>query len=550
VAKPALLCVDDDPEVLQAVQRDLRKQYADRYRVLRASSGEEALDALEQLKLRNDPVALLLSDQRMPGMDGVAFLRRAIEVFPAAKRVLLTAYADTEAAIAAINQVRLDYYILKPWDPPEETLYPILDDLLEDWQASYRPPFEGVRVVGHRWSADSFRVRDFLARNQVPYRWIDVETDAAEAEPLLSAAQTDQLPLVLLPDGQQLADPGSEALATSLGIRRVLDADYFDLVIVGGGPSGLAAAVYGASEGLSTALVERDAPGGQAGQSSRIENYLGFPSGLSGADLTRRAVSQARRFGVQIVSPAEVVSVRLADPYRVVRLADGGELNCQALVVSTGVSYMRLDAPGVDRLTGRGVYYGAARSETIDCQGEEVYVVGAANSAGQAAMYLSQEALRVHILVRGDALRKSMSSYLADRIEQTPNIVVQTCTEVAEAHGDDHLEEITLRNSQTGEQRRCKTSSLFIFIGAQPYTDWLDGVVQRDRRGFLLTGPDVLRQRPGSWAQDREPYLLETSVPGIFAVGDVRATSVKRVASAVGEGSVAVSMIHQYLAGR
>jgi thioredoxin reductase (NADPH) len=550
VAKPSLLCVDDDPDVLRAIQRDLRAQYGDRYRVLRATSGEEALAALQQLADREDPVALLLSDQRMPGLDGVAFLEQATKLYPDAKRVLLTAYADTEAAIAAINRVRLDYYILKPWDPPEETLYPILDDLLGDWQASYRPPFEGVRVVGHRWSAESYRVRDFLARNQVPYRWVDVELDEEARRLLDRAGDGHRLPLVVLPDGRMLQQPSNVEVADVVGLRTPVATPYFDLVIAGGGPSGLAAAVYGASEGLSTALVEREAPGGQAGQSSRIENYLGFPVGLSGADLSRRAVTQARRFGVQIISPAEVVGLRREDPYRVVELADGGELTCQSLVVATGVSYRRLDVPGIDRLSGRGVYYGAARTEAANMADEDVYVVGGANSAGQAAMELARHAARVHLIVRGESLAKGMSSYLVDQIEATGNIVLRPCSEVVEVHGEEHLEAVTVRDKVAGTQQRHPASSLFVFIGAQPYTDWLDGVVQRDGRGFLVTGPGLLRDGTAGWHEDREPYLLETSVPGVFAVGDVRASSVKRVASAVGEGSIAVSFIHQYLASR
>jgi thioredoxin reductase (NADPH) len=549
MAKPILFAVDDDPEVLRAVERDLRRQYGETFRVLRASSGPSALEALEGLKRRNDAVALFLVDQRMPQMTGVEFLEKAIPLFPGAKRVLLTAYADTDAAIRAINTARVDYYLLKPWDPPEENLYPVLDDLLGDWQASYRPPFEGIRIVGHRWSPSAFDVRDFLARHQVPYQWLDVET-SEEAKKLLALVDGEpRLPLVFFPDGTTLPEPPRHELAERIGLKTKAEAPFYDLVIVGGGPAGLAAAVYGASEGLRTLMIEREAPGGQAGTSSRIENYLGFPSGLSGADLARRAVTQAARFGVEILTPQEVTGVRLADPYRIIRLADGGEVSCHALLVATGVSYRKLDVPGADRLADAGIYYGAAMTEAISCRDEDVYIVGGANSAGQAAMYFARYARRVVLLVRGDSLGKGMSQYLVDQIERTSNIEVRLRASVVEARGEHHLEEIDVKDAETGQVETVPARSLFIFIGAQPRTDWLAGVVERDDRGFILSGPDLMHdgKRPAGWPLDRDPFLLETSVPGIFVAGDVRHGSVKRVASGVGEGSISISFIHQYL---
>src|ERR671917_255434 len=515
MVKPVILAVDDDPQVLRAVERDLRRRYARDYRVLRADSGESALDTLGKLKLRGDPVALFLVDQRMPKMTGVEFLEEAIERYPEAKRALLTAYSDTEAAIRAINEVGLDYYLQKPWDPPDQNLYPNLDDMLGDWRADYRPPFEGIKVVGDRWSPDSHRTRDFLARNRVPYRWLDVEGSKEAGEILQNAAE------------QQ----------------------FYDLLIVGGGPSGLAAAVYGASEGLNTVLVEREAPGGQAGTSSRIENYLGFPAGLSGGDLARRAVDQARRFEVEILTPQEVSAVRVEDPYRIVTLGDGTEISCYALIITTGVDYRKLDAPGVARLTGRGIYYGAAQTEALSCKNEDVYIVGGANSAGQAAMYFSKHARKVFILCRSNDLRKSMSDYLVRQIEARDDIEVLLDTNVVAVEGEDHLEQISTKNTRTGETETTPAHSLFIFIGAVPTTDWLDGIVERDERGFLLSGPDLMQEgkRPDGWRPDRDPFLLETSVPGIFVAGDVRHGSVKRCASAVGEGSIAVQFVHQYM---
>ncbi len=552
MTKPAILTVDDDLEVLGAIARDLRQQYSDRFRIIRANSGHSAIEALEQLKLRNETVALLLSDQRMPEMNGVEFIERATIMFPEAKRVLLTAYADTDAAIRAINSAKLDYYLLKPWDPPEEQLYPILDDLLDDWLIVYRPDFEGIRVIGDRWSPRSHQIKDFLARNQIPYQWLDVELEL-EARQLLDYAtngEKPKLPLVLLGDGKQLQQPTNLELAEKIGLQTQAERPFYDLVIVGGGPAGLAAAVYGASEGLSTVMVEKEAPGGQAGSSSRIENYLGFPVGLSGGDLARRGVTQARRFGVEILTPQEAVGVRIEEPYRIIQLADGNEISCHALLIATGVSWRKLKLPGCDRLTGRGVYYGAAKTEAIACKGERVYLVGGANSAGQAAMYFARYASRVTMLVRGDSLTKSMSQYLIAQIEATPNIEVIVHTEVVAVTGENSLETITLFHSDSGTTETVAATSLFIFIGAQPQTTWLDGVVARDERGYILAGVDLKSNqgRLKGWHLPRDPYLLETSVPGIFVAGDVRYNSVKRVASGVGEGSIAIMFVHRYLA--
>jgi len=553
MVKPFLLTVDDDAEVLRAVERDLRARYAERYRVLRADSGQAALEALRSLKKRDEPVALLLVDQRMPHMTGVEFLGQVIDLYPDAKRVLLTAYADTDAAIRAINDAKIHHYLLKPWDPPEEHLYPVLDDLLEEWWASFRPPFEGARVLGTRWQPQSYAIREFLARNRVPYRWLDIETadQNPEVERLKIAlgADASRLPVVFFQDGSSLADPGLAALAEKLGLRTRAEMAFYDLVIIGGGPAGLAAAVYGASEGLRTVMIEKSAPGGQAGMSSRIENYLGFPAGLSGGDLARRGVDQARRFGVEILAPQEATGLRVEGPSRVVKLADGSELGSKALLIATGLSYRKLEVPGAEQLQGRGVYYGAAMTEAAACKDEDVYIVGGANSAGQAAMFFAKYACRVVMLVRGESLSASMSQYLIDQIQQTPNIQVETRSRVVEAHGNGHLEAISILCDRSGQTDRVKAGALFVFIGAEPRTDWLAGVVERDQRGFVLTGTDLVRdsKRPKGWTLDRDPYLPETSVPGIFAVGDVRHGSVKRVASGVGEGSIAVQFIHQYL---
>jgi thioredoxin reductase (NADPH) len=551
--KPILLTVDDDTDVLRAIERDLRSQYGAEYRVISSDSPQGALDLLNGLKLRNDGVALLLADQRMPNMDGVGFLQAARQIFPGAKRALLTAYADTNAAIGAINQANIDYFFLKPWDPPSEHLYPQVDDLLEDWQASYHPAFQGIRVLGTRWSPQCYELRDFLARSHVPYQWIDVEGSANDPETkrLMEALGPDasELPVVLFPDGAKLLNSAPAQVAQKVGLRTRAETSFYDLAIIGGGPAGLAAAVYGASEGLHTVIVEREAPGGQAGMSSRIENYLGFPTGLSGGDLARRAVVQAKRFGVEILAPQSAVNMRTEGPYRILKLADDSEISCHALMIATGVQWRRLEAPGIDRLQGAGVYYGGGSTEALSCKGEIVYIVGGANSAGQAAMNFSKYAERVVILVRGDSLSSTMSQYLIDQIKETPNIQLWTHASVAEVHGDTHLEEVSVLCTDTNKVERVPASSMFIFIGALPRTDWLGNVILRDDRGFILTGPDLMqdRQRPKGWTPDRDPFLLETSVPGIFAVGDVRHGSVKRVASGVGEGSVAVQFIHQYL---
>jgi thioredoxin reductase (NADPH) len=553
MAKPILLSVDDDSDVLRAIERDLRSNYGAVYRVIGSDSPEGALDLLKKLKIRNDSVALLLADQRMPRMDGVEFLKEATRLFPDAKRALLTAYADTTAAIGAINQANINYFFMKPWDPPAEHLYPQLDDLLDDWQASYRPTFEGIRVLGTRWSRRSYELRDFLARNHVPYQWVDVELSANDPETkrLLEALgpEAANLPVVLFPDGTKLLEGAPTEVAQKVGLRTRAQTSFYDLAIVGGGPAGLAAAVYGASEGLHTVMIEREAPGGQAGMSSRIENYLGFPNGLSGGDLARRAVVQAQRFGVEILSPQEAVGVRTEGPYRIIKLADGVEISCHALMIASGVQWRRLEAPGIDRLQGSGVYYGGGATEALSCKGEQVYIVGGANSAGQAAMNFAKFAERVVILVRGDSLASTMSQYLIDQIKEMPNIQLWAHASVSEVHGDTHLEEISVLCSDTNKLERVPASSVFIFIGALPRTEWLGSLVERDERGFLLTGPDLIRdgQHPKGWTLERDPFLLETNVPGIFAVGDVRHGSVKRVASGVGEGSVAVQFIHQYL---
>lgn len=552
--KPVLFTVDDDPEVLRAIERDLRGRYSDRYRVMRANSGDAALHTLRELKARNNPVALLLADQRMPQMDGVGFLAEAMELHPTAKRALLTAYADTNAAIDAINEARVHYYLMKPWDPPEEKLFPALDDLLTDWNSTFRPPYEGIRVLGTRWSNRSYELRDFLARNQVPYQWIDIEV--AQSDPEVRSLihslgpEAETLPLILFPDGTRLAEPPLPAVADKVGLRTHAQTNFYDLAIVGAGPAGLAAAVYGASEGLRTVMVEREAPGGQAGLSSRIENYLGFPSGLSGGDLARRAVMQANRFGVEILSPQQVVGVRVEGPYRFLKLGDGHEISCNALLLAMGVQWRTLGVPGIDRLQGAGVYYGGSTSEAISCRGETIYIIGGANSAGQAAVHFSKFAQKVIMLVRGSSLAATMSHYLIEQINKTPNIEVWTKTQLVAVQGDTHLTGITVRCDTDGNTQNLPATSLFIFIGALPRTDWLADLVARDERGFILSGPDLLKdgKRPPSWTLDRDPGLLETNVPGIFVVGDVRRGSVKRVASGVGEGAVVVQFIHQYLA--
>jgi thioredoxin reductase (NADPH) len=609
--RPVLLTVDDDPNVLRAIERDLRQQYGSRFHILKTDSGQKALELVKRLKLRNETLALLLVDQRMPQMTGVAFLEQAMNIFPDAKRVLLTAYADTEAAIRSINKAKIDYYLMKPWDPPQEILYPILDDLLDDWWASFKHPFEGIRVVGLRWSPKSYEVKYFLGRNGVPYQWLDFEGDE-EAQRLVSyiestiknehsnfinaAATTTttttpsgsfsvldpnktennnnalssirsasslsysssvnsssslHLPLVIFPDGSHMEEPSSSELAEKIGLKTHAQMPFYDLIIIGGGPAGLAAAVYGASEGLSTLLIERQAPGGQAGMSSNIENYLGFPSGLSGSNLARRAVAQAIRFGTEILTPQEVIGLRVDGPYRIVKLKDGTEISSHVLIIACGVSYRSLEGvKGIEKLTGAGVYYGASMVEALSYKGEDVFMVGGANSAGQAAIHFSKYANTVTLLVRGDSLNKSMSRYLIHQINKTSNIHVLLNSKVLEVHGENRLESITITNTQTGQLETFPTSGLYIFIGAVPHTDAEAGLIERDANGFVLTGQDLMQNgvvRPRGWTLDRQPFLLETNVPGIFAAGDIRHGSTKRVAAGVGEGSIAVQLALQYL---
>jgi thioredoxin reductase (NADPH) len=542
--RPAIVAVDDEPAVLAAVARDLRREFGEGYRILRAGSGAEALDLLREVRRRGDQVALLVADQRMPAMSGTEYLVEARKLVPDAKRVLLTAYADTEAAIAAINEVALDYYLLKPWDPPEEQLFPIVEDLLTTWEAGAALEAGGVRVIGHRFSKDSHDLRDFLARNRVPARWLDVERDG-EARELLTVigADAERLPVALLEDGTVLERPTVLELAERLGVVGRPASDHYDLVIVGGGPAGLAAAVYGASEGLKTVLVEREAPGGQAGQSSLIENYLGFPRGLSGSDLARRATDQARRLGAELLTIFDAVALRAEGAGRFIELSNGGELSATCVLVASGVSYRQMDAPGFADYTGAGVYYGAAMTEARSCADQHVVVIGGANSAGQAAVYFSGYAAKVTMLVRAGSLAKSMSHYLIEQLAELPNVEVRSGAQAVAAEGDDgRLRRLWVRDA-AGEEA-MDADACFVFIGAAPRTDWLDGVVARDERGFILAGPDA---QAAGWALKRDPYLLETTVPGVFVAGDVRARSIKRVASAVGEGSMAVSLIHQYL---
>ncbi|GAA2257784.1 FAD-dependent oxidoreductase [Streptomyces indiaensis] len=548
-ARTVILTVDDDPGVSRAVARDLRRRYGASYRIVRAESGASALDALRELKLRGDLVAVILADYRMPQMNGIEFLEQALDVYPGARRVLLTAYADTNAAIDAINVVDLDHYLLKPWDPPEEKLYPVLDDLLQAWRSSDFRPVPSTKVVGHRWSSHSSDVREFLARNQVPYRWYS--SDEPEGRRLLAAAGEDgmRLPVVITPDGTPLVEPEHVDLAARVGLATTPTADFYDLVVIGGGPAGLGAAVYGASEGLRTVLVERSATGGQAGQSSRIENYLGFPDGVSGAQLTDRARRQAAKFGAEILTAREVTALEVNGAARVVRFSDGSAVAAHSVILATGVSYRQLAAPGCDELTGCGVYYGSALTEAPSCQDQDVYIVGGANSAGQAAMYLSRGAKSVTLLVRGASLTASMSHYLIQQIEESPNIQVRARTVVESAHGDGRLERLTLRDVDSGHTEQVDAQWVFVFIGAAPLTDWLDGTVLRDERGFILAGPDLTPdgRPPEGWELDRPPYHLETNVPGVFVAGDARSESAKRVASAVGEGAMAVMLVHRYL---
>jgi len=557
--KPVLLTVDDDPSVLEALVQDLRRHYGSHYRIIRATSGQSGLDVSTELKRRGEPIALVLSDQRMPGMSGVEFLEKSIPIHPDAKRVLLTAYADTDAAIRAINAAKIHYYLTKPWDPPEERLYAVLDDLLESWNLHYKPPFDGMRVIGSRWLPAGHEIRDFLSRNHIPYTWLDPSLDSPaasvgatdhdrEGARLLADHHLDpsKLPVVLLANGDALVQPAIATLAEKAGLRVQAERDFYDLVIAGAGPAGLAAAVYGASEGLKTLVIEPAAPGGQAGSSSRIENYLGFPAGLSGGDLARRATVQATRFGAEFLSH-RATGIRTEGTYRFIKLDGEGEVACHTALIATGVDYRRLQSPNLDRLTGAGVYYGAALTEAISCKDESVMIVGGANSAGQAAVHFARYAGKVTMLVRAESLEKSMSRYLIYQIAATSNIEVRTLTEVVDGCGDGHLETVRLR-TPAGEVEES-TAALFIFVGGEPKTDWLPPEVLRDSRGFVLSGADLrLAGKPFPWAPDRSPYLLETSVPGIFVAGDVRYGSVKRVASAVGQGSIAVQFVHEYLA--
>ncbi|NVO86648.1 FAD-dependent oxidoreductase [Hymenobacter terrestris] len=548
--KPVLLCVDDDPQVLGAIERDVRREFRAEYRVLRASSGEEAVATMEQLRQREEPLALVLADQRMPGLDGVGVLSRARELYPDAKRVLLTAYADTEAAIRAINAAHLDHYLMKPWDPPEQLLYPTLHDLLRAWQAAYRPAFRGVRLVGFQWSPRSHELKDFLAGYLIGYQWLDYETDV-EAQQLLSlrGLTPQDLPVVVLEDGSVLANPSTAELAAQIGLTTAAAHDLYDVVIIGGGPAGLAAAVYGASEGLKTLVIERQNFGGQAGTSSRIENYLGFPTGLSGTELTHRAWTQAVRLGAEVLAPREVAKLSVQDGYKVLTLKDGSDIRTRAVVLTTGVSYRTLDVPGIERLSGAGVYYGAARTEARSCQSQDVYIVGGGNSAGQAAMYLASYARQVFILIRGESLTTTMSAYLIEQIKQTDNITLLPFTQVQEVSGEEYLQEVVL-TLQNGEVERRPARALFVFIGARPSTEWICGTVVCDTKGFVLTGRDLVNdpRYVTSWKHPRrEPYLLETCVAGVFAAGDSRAGAMARVASAVGEGSMAIKFVHQYL---
>ena len=550
MSKPIILTVDDEVQVSNAIARDLRSYYGKAYRIVKATSAASALTVVQQLKQRNDQIALFLVDQRMPGMEGTEFLAEAMKLYPDARKVLLTAYADTQAAISAINTIGLDHYLMKPWDPPDQNLYPILDDLLGDWLAMAQIPFDGIRVAGTLWSPASHRVKDFLARSQIPYEWLDIERDA-EARALVETVNEDQhrLPVLFFPDGKTLIAPDITAVADKVGLQTQPTQPFYDLIIIGAGPAGLAGAVYGASEGLHTLLIDKETTGGQAGTSSRIENYLGFPKGLSGVDLARRATAQATRLGAEILTAQEVTQVSVNDPYRSVTLADGTELSCRALIIATGASLRTLNVPGIEAVTGAGVYYGAAITEAAHYKGEHVFVVGGANSAGQGAMFFSRYASKVTMLVRGSALSKGMSQYLVEQIDSTENIEVCLRRSVIEVKGRDRLEALVIQNNDTGETETVPAAALFAFIGAKPHTDFVDNIVERNRVGFILTGADLTRngRRPKNWRLQRDPFLLETNVPGIFAVGDVRQGAIRRVASAVGQGSTAVSFVHQYL---
>jgi len=550
MAKPIIMTIDDEPHVLNAIARDLQAHYKSDYQIVKAGSGAEALAAVQEFKRRNTPIALFLVDQRMPSMSGVEFLEQAIKLYPEARKVLLTAYADTDAAIASINAIDLDYYLMKPWDPPEERLYPVLDDLLSDWLASVQVPYDGIRVAGTLWSVGSHNIKEFLARSQIPYQWLDIERDSAARELVEASSEGPaRLPTVFFPDGSVLVDPDVRSLAEKVGLRAPALQPFYDLIIIGAGPAGLAAAVYGASEGLRTVVIEKEVTGGQAGTSARIENYLGFPNGISGADLARRATTQAKRLGAEILTAQEATGLRIEDPYRFVTLDDGSELSCHALLIATGVRIRELCVPGIEPLVGASVYYGAATSEAIHYQGKKVFVIGGANSAGQGAVFLARYASEVTILIRAESLKRSMSQYLIDQIERTENISVLGNTEVTAVTGSDHLEAITMKNNATGESDTVPADAMFIFIGAVPHSDIVAGIVERTDEGFIVTGPDLIRdgRRPKNWRPKRDPFLLETSVPGIFAAGDVRHNVVRRVASAVGQGAVSVNFVHKYL---
>lgn len=550
MAKPIVMTIDDEPHVLNAIARDLQGRYQKDYQIVKASSGAEALETVQVFKRRNTPVSLFLVDQRMPVMSGIEFLAEAIKLYPESKRVLLTAYADTDAAIASINAIGLDYYLMKPWDPPEERLYPVLDDLLSDWSASVSVPYDGIRLAGTLWSPSSHNVKEFLARSQIPYKWLDIERDSEARELVEASAEgRTRLPVLFFQDGSTLVDPDLRTLADKVGLTTQAGQPFYDLIIIGAGPAGLAAGVYGASEGLRTVVIEKDVAGGQAGTSARIENYLGFPKGVSGADLMRRAATQVQRLGAEILTAQEVTGVRVEGPYKIVTLGDGTELRSHALLIATGVKVRELDVPGIEPLVGGSVYYGAATSEAVHYKGKKVFVIGGANSAGQGAMFLSRFASEVTILIRADSLKESMSQYLIDQIDDTENITLKTNTEVAEVAGTDRLESITTKNNSTGETETEPADAIFIFIGAVPHSDIVEGIVERTEVGFILTGQDLIRdgRRPKNWQLRRDPFLLETSVPGIFAAGDVRDGVIRRVASAVGEGAVSLSFVHKYL---
>ncbi|AMR30839.1 fused response regulator/thioredoxin-disulfide reductase [Mucilaginibacter sp. PAMC 26640] len=546
---PIIFVIDDDQQVLRAISRDLKNHYRENYRILSTDSANEALESLLDLKNKGEIVALFLSDQRMPEMEGVDFLCKTTGFFPNAKRVLLTAYADTDAAIKAINEVKLDYYLTKPWDPPEEKLYPILTDLLEDWQGNYRPDFKGIKVIGYQFSPKSHDIKEFLSGYLVPYMWLDANSDEAKKLSQLNTLDAKDLPAIIFADGTLLKTPTVTDIATKIGLSQSVKNELYDVVIIGAGPAGLAASVYGASEGLKTLLIERKSPGGQAGTSSRIENYLGFPAGLSGADLTRRAITQSTRFGTDFLTPKSVKEIKLKDNYKTVVMDDGSEVVTKSVVITTGVDYRQLTTPGVEKFTGAGIYYGAAMTEAASCKDATVYIVGGGNSAGQGAMYLSKFAKQVYILIRKESLAATMSSYLIDQIAGVANITLLPCSEITEAMGENRLQQLMIKNLDNGEVSAKDADALYIFIGAKPFTEWLGKDVIKNDKGFVETGRDLnnCQDFGKMWKANRDPYLLETSIPGIFAAGDVRAGAMNRVASAVGEGSMAISFVHKYL---